>query len=601
VQANLKVDVEEADGAQEIESATDAGTSTDPWYSGNAQMPAGGFTASSNPNSRARDSSITGLRVFSIGAAGSTITFSYEFAPLRLGDTTDPLTFGPGAEGYQQYRVYSPYGAQRLFARSWSGSMASVDLYANRLNPANPGAYVDKSDTPGTSTETLIVDDLDSTPLPTNPGWWFVNMTGLSPESVSIKVELELTAFHDTAERFSTGGALNGWMPDTRNESRLTTTYNPWHFSASSTKSGSRSLSAGDATTKYPFRTDSVLAGPMFNLTSVEAPWLSFWTYYDFQGDDSPNGWRLDGFWIEMRSAGSTTWTLISPVGDYPMTTANWGGGVGNTLDATYSGLPGHKAFTMESGGWVRYDFDLAAYSGQKVFIRFHFWSNPGGWTGGTDDQILYIDQISITHRAVINEVLASEGARNEFVEIYNPSSVAINMDDWRVRDGDGGIDLWIRIGLDPLQPGAYLWIVLGSSGTDDYDSSDGIAVLHYVQGPALNPADDSIVLVDDRGGHVDFVRFGSSANDVPQFALWTGTAAGTTVADQSYGRDQNSLDTDDSSDWESTGGIDATGPTPGGRNLGAPIPQFAWAMAIAIVSTIVPASILIRRRRHSK
>jgi immune inhibitor A len=595
--ANLRVDLEEADGAQELELNTNSGEATDAWYSGNPSMPSGGFTASSSPASRARDGSESGLEIKSVGAAGANIGFDYQLAALIIGWIDGGMTFGSGVESYQQFRFFTPHGANRLGATSVQISGDGLSIYGNRGSPASPTAYVDKAETPATSTETLVLDSADSTPLPSNPGWWFVNFSAPGMESVTLHAELEVTTLHDGSERAGFGGVFNGWLPILRNETSLKASYDPWHRSTSSSYAGTYSLSAGDASILYPGRTESVLVSPIFNLSGTESPRFSFRTSYDFQYDDigAALSLRLDGFWVEALDLGSGAgWKLVEPVNGYPVNTDTTG--AGNTLDSTYSGLPGQKAFTMESGGWMRYDFDLSAYSGKNIALRFRFWSNPAGY-GVPDQQTLYIDQISVNHRTVINEVLASEGTRSEFVEIHNPSSSAVDLDGWRIRDGDGGLNFAMPGALLPLQPGAYLWLQ-GGSGVDDYDSSDGTAKVHMGPTSALNPADDSVTLADERGGDVDFVRFGSAANDVATFAHWTGAAPATSGVDTSYGRNQNSLDTDDASDWESDGGIDASGATPGAKNLGAAIPELEIA-AVAAVGVIALALISTRPRRR--
>ncbi|HLF05623.1 MAG TPA: lamin tail domain-containing protein, partial [Thermoplasmata archaeon] len=599
VAGSLRVDLEEADGAQELEMAPagNTGEATDPFYSGNG----GQFSRTSSPNSNAYDGSANGLRLYGFGVPGATITLSYEFARILLGHETTSITMAAGAESFQQYRLFSPYGANRLVARSFAGTSNSVDLYTNRALPASASAFVDKSDTGGTSAEVLTVDSADAPPLPTSPGWWFVNVTGSPGETVSFKVESELTALYEGAERTPVGPSLNGWWENLRNLSLGG--WNPSRFLRSTFSIGSGSYSYNlsyPGGTTYTCCTDTVLYSPLLNLTRNSAPVLSFRTSYNFQcGEVSGGGsWRCDGFWFEASVAGSGVWSLISPVGDYP-TNLDSDGLTSNTLHATYSGLPGQKAFTQESGGWQRYTFYLSGYSGQNIFLRIRSWANPAGWYVPGTGQFLYLDQISLTSRIVINEVLAAESVRREFVEIHNPFGVAVDLDGWRIRDGNGGLDFTIPSALDPLAANAYLWLQ-GGSGTDDYVSTDGIAIVHTGVNGVLAEADDSVTLSDDRGGEVDFVRFGSSANDLPAFAFWTGTAPPTTGLDDSYGRDQNSLDTDASSDWDTTGGVDAAGPTPGGRNLGPAIPE-SGLVAVAAVAGVIAIGVRISSSRRRK
>jgi hypothetical protein len=86
-----------------------------------------------------------------------------------------------------------------------------------------------------------------------------------------------------------------------------------------------------------------------------------------------------------------------------------------------------------------------------------------------------------------------------------------------------------------------------------------------------LGNEDDSVSLLSDDNIGVDFVRYGNWTDDPPTGTSWTGVNPDAPVQGQSLGRDKDSTDTDDGSDWENTGGVDADGPTPGEQNLRAP------------------------------
>ena len=136
----------------------------------------------------------------------------------------------------------------------------------------------------------------------------------------------------------------------------------------------------------------------------------------------------------------------------------------------------------------------------------------------------------------------------------------------WTVRDGDGDLNHTIPAsGPDwngVLEAGSYLVFHIG--GTSDTPGEDIYADL-----PSGVLDDDngsvSLLWVDEMG--IDFVRYDECVDEPPTGTFWTGVNPDAPVQGQSLGRDKDGTDTDDGSDWESTGGIDSDAPTPGMRN----------------------------------
>ncbi|MBN2559427.1 MAG: hypothetical protein JXQ75_00665 [Phycisphaerae bacterium] len=78
-----------------------------------------------------------------------------------------------------------------------------------------------------------------------------------------------------------------------------------------------------------------------------------------------------------------------------------------------------------------------------------------------------------------INEVMPSAGgSRHEWIELYVGSKAMINL--WEITNGRGDT-YTIPIGLPEVPAGSYVVIYFDGAGprTDDYDLSDGVAVLH--------------------------------------------------------------------------------------------------------------------------
>ncbi|PKN79322.1 MAG: gingipain R [Candidatus Cloacimonetes bacterium HGW-Cloacimonetes-1] len=122
-------------------------------------------------------------------------------------------------------------------------------------------------------------------------------------------------------------------------------------------------------TGSYPHLVEYHLYTPTLTLT--QASELKFRHNYGFQ-----NG--FDGANVGISTNGGTTWTVLSPVGGYTNT--------------TLPGLNGEAGYSGNSSGWQLATFNLSAYTGQSVILRWRFGSNDDvngiGW---------FIDNVEIS------------------------------------------------------------------------------------------------------------------------------------------------------------------------------------------------------------
>ncbi|MBN1247710.1 MAG: lamin tail domain-containing protein, partial [Anaerolineae bacterium] len=111
-----------------------------------------------------------------------------------------------------------------------------------------------------------------------------------------------------------------------------------------------------------------------------------------------------------------------------------------------------------------------------------------------------------------------------------NASQVTGDISDWELTDGDGNT-YTIPEGLPPVPPGAYIRILYDGqgSGADDYDFSDGLAVLHTPAGliDVLEDAVDQVALYAS-GSHNndsarDFVAWGGDPGSADDHAVGAG------------------------------------------------------------------------------
>ncbi|MFQ6106484.1 MAG: CARDB domain-containing protein [Thermoplasmata archaeon] len=153
-----------------------------------------------------------------------------------------------------------------------------------------------------------------------------------------------------------------------------------WSISSVRWHSASNSWYSGGEVANWVNGGDTALQSPTIDLTNATASYLNFWHWYDF---DYSTGFYPDGGIVEI-DAGSG-WQQIFPVGGYPY-----------VIDTGYDNpLEGRQAFAGPQSFWEYETFDISAYVGGVVSIRFHV-----GWDYGTLGlkEGWYIDDIEITN-----------------------------------------------------------------------------------------------------------------------------------------------------------------------------------------------------------
>ncbi len=221
--------------------------------------------------------------------------------------------------------------------------------------------------------------------------------------------------------------------------------------------------------------------------------------------------------------------------------------------------------------------------------------TNAAGDTPGNTYLPLLTTRYPIPPHLTINEVLYYEEENGiEWVELFNPTDTPIALAGWRLTN----VDLSLNVALPAwtLPKGAYLVVYFGQ-GQNDANFSDGRGA--YYTGatqPVLDNEEDGVALY--RGNPkarnlVDFVAWSVNGRHQGGTAMTHAVNSGQwqdgdfyaalnmapiyltmpVLAGDSIGRNADSLDTNRASDWDSLGGVDSLGPTPGERNLGALTP----------------------------
>jgi hypothetical protein len=153
----------------------------------------------------------------------------------------------------------------------------------------------------------------------------------------------------------------------------------------------------------YPDSTNNKLDTPSFAVPQNAE--LTFWHWYDTEA-------YYDGGNVKISTNGGTSWTIIYPADGYPEDAASSGN----------AGIPGEPCFSgHDQNYWKKESFDLTAYGGQTVNLRFHFGSdssvNYPGW---------YIDDVAISTISWINEY-----NQTQTFDIASGTTAQVSMPSW--------------------------------------------------------------------------------------------------------------------------------------------------------------------------
>ncbi len=181
--------------------------------------------------------------------------------------------------------------------------------------------------------------------------------------------------------------------------------------------------------------------------------------------------------------------------------------------------------------------------------------------------------------KVIINEVLYNENgtsaaANDEFIEIYNASTSAVDLTGWKLMDGNiiandtddtgsitGSSSPYEFPSGTTLQPGEYAVIWIGDeTNTPDRQATGAAFEAWLGNAPKLNNTGDDIWLYDPDSKIVDYVAYGSgdAINTPPptSFNLWESThqsALAGASDGQSISLTKNGLDDNTSACWEPT------------------------------------------------
>lgn len=214
--------------------------------------------------------------------------------------------------------------------------------------------------------------------------------------------------------------------------------------------------------------------------------------------------------------------------------------------------------------------FCVHVYS--KTGDTYYYWPDATGSgslsNGREDTPDDWGDLFYTKPRLVINEV--SPLSATEWVELYNGGE-SIDINGIVLSDQDGFT--WTRSSSLDVPNDVYL-VLMGGSGTDDTDFSDGNGTLYIGTTEFTDAGDDVLLKYGGNDMGFDYVQYGtggdiqSCPSDPASENSWTGSITAPTGTN-TVGRDKDSSDTNNGNDWDNTGGPDVSAPTRGHINYG--------------------------------
>ncbi len=145
----------------------------------------------------------------------------------------------------------------------------------------------------------------------------------------------------------------------------------------------------------------------------ASSPRLSFWHWYYFESGN----W--DGGNVSLSTNNGSSWTLLTPDGGYP------------SADVSALDQPGYAG---SSGAWVAAGFDLSAWAGAAVKLRWHFASD-----GSQTELGWYLDDLQVTGASNVAAFDWAPAAPTpgETVQLADRSTGPVSS--WAWSFGDGG------------------------------------------------------------------------------------------------------------------------------------------------------------------
>lgn len=348
-----------------------------------------GLSGTSFSDTSASGTVTYGYRVRSVAASGEC---SAAASACVEASTTGTCTAAPAFDGI--FSLQSAATSSCALDLSWQsassycGAGASFSVYRSQdagFTPA-PADQVSSSVSGLSWTDTAIAAGVDYT--------YVVRATDTGNGSMdgnSVRLSARATGPISDGDYFSgaeTGTAMLSGVGETPLVRQPTApAHVAWEIVDSQAHSGARSYFSGYNNSECL----SIGSGPI-SLSAGQNSVMEFWTRYGIEAG-------YDGGVVQISSNGGQDWSTIAPIGGYP---ASFNGNNTNAcgLPTNSGNYSGTNAANLD---WSAQQFDLSAYSGQTIQLRWRF-STDGGVTADG----WWIDDIRITHAQVPGMCMSS-------------------------------------------------------------------------------------------------------------------------------------------------------------------------------------------------
>ncbi len=178
------------------------------------------------------------------------------------------------------------------------------------------------------------------------------------------------------------------------------------------------------ATAKYFSGMQACLDSPPLYAAPDTALTFRHWIKCELDVNPGRGGHSWDGGRVEVSTNGGAAFAPITPVGGYPYLISGWG----YVGEAWPEGTPCFAG----TGGWQQVTFNLGAYAGQWIVLRWHFASD-----GNTVAEGWYVDDM-VAAGAATNDWLTL-GPANLVVAPNASASVTVTVSSASIVTGDRG------------------------------------------------------------------------------------------------------------------------------------------------------------------
>jgi subtilisin family serine protease len=260
--------------------------------------------------------------------------------------------------------------------------------------------------------------------------------------------------------------------------------------------------------TTYPNSSNAKLDIPPITLAASK-PYaiLTFWHWYELETN-------YDGGNVKVSADGGETWEIVTPMGGYD-----------GTARTTNAGIPGELCFTgYNNMFWQQELFDLSAYAGESIMIRFHMGSDPSVYKAGW-----YVDDVMLRSTDVddIPPVISGTTVPGSTFDTAGPYTVTTRVMD--PLSGVAGVSIFYTV-----DNGATFMEIPMTQGAGDLYTGGipgqpaGTRIKFYVK--ATDTSAEANETVDPAGAPAALYAFGIMPS-APILVVVSGSTTGTSVA----------------------------------------------------------------------